>query len=248
MKKKPGTRARGHRKKWTLLSVLAITLTIVLAVTSYFIIRQSARSLYADFVYTPNPTSARETVTFNASKSYNVDGVVTSYNWTFGDGNVTTTSNPITTHVYETYGNYTVVLTIADDNGRTDSKSAPIQVRQESSKYFAFSLFGGGVVRDSTAFGGSNTTIKIIELVFTFTPVGGDASEVTIFSEGSIAPTDYFWLNIPNGTSTIVDIQYEHGITSRKQANGYPVTFRLFSHEANGDITLVIPEDDVISR
>jgi len=208
--------------------------------------RQSARSLYADFVYTPNRPSARETVTFNASQSYNVDGVVTSYNWTFGDGNVTTISNPITTHVYETYGNYTVALTIADDNGRTDSKSAPIQVKQESSKYFAFSEFGA--IRDAASFGGSNTTIKIIELVFTFTPVGGDASEVTVFSEGSIEPTDYFWENIPNGTLTYVDIQYAHGITSRKQANGYPVTFRLFSHEADGDITLVIPEEDVFSR
>jgi PKD repeat protein len=242
MKKKPGTRAREHRKKWTLLSVLAITLIIVLAVTSYFIIRQSARSLYADFVYTPNPPSARETVTFNASKSYNVDGVVTSYNWTFGDGNVTTISNPITTHVYETYGNYTVVLTIADDNGRTDSKSGPIQVRQESSKYFAFSEFGAA----ARTFGGINTTIKIIELTFTFTPVGGDANEVTVFAEGGVAATDYFWLHIQNGTLTYVDIQYEHGITSSKQANGYPVTFRLFSHEANGDITLVIPEGDII--
>lgn len=246
MKKKPSTRAREHRKKWTLLSVLAISLIIVLVVTSYFIIRQSARSLFADFVFSPDPSTARETVTFNASKSYNVDGVVTSYNWTFGDGNVNTTSNPITTHMYETYGNYTVVLTIADDNGRTDSKSAPIQVRQESSKYFAFSDFGA--MRDSTAFGGSNTTIKIIELVFTFTPVGGDANEVTVFSEGSVAPTDYFWLHIQNGTATYVDIQYAHGITSTKQANGYPVTFRLFSHEANGDITLVIPEENVFSR
>jgi len=165
MEKKPKRSPRGHRKRWTLISVSAITLIAVLITVSYLNTRQA-------------------------------------------------------------------------------------QI-QESNKYFAFSEFGA--VRDATAFGGSNTTIKIIELVFNFTPVGGDANEVTIFSEGGVAPTDYFWLHIPNGTSTFVDIQYEHGITSRKQANGYPVTFRLFSHEPDGDIidgdiTLVIPEEDVFSR
>jgi PKD repeat protein len=73
----------------------------------------------ANFTYTPdNPTTA-DTITFDASSSYDPDGTITSYDWDFGDGN--TSSGVITTHRYTTNGTYTVNLTVTDDDGATDS-------------------------------------------------------------------------------------------------------------------------------
>jgi len=80
----------------------------------------------ANFTYSPkNPTTA-DNITFDASESYDPDGNITAYDWDFGDGN--TSSSVITTHRYSTAGNYTVNLTVTDDDGATDSTSKVITV------------------------------------------------------------------------------------------------------------------------
>lgn len=54
-------------------------------------------------------------LSFNASKSYDADGNITSYVWDFDDGNITQTSDPFITHVYATTGTYNVKLFVVDD-------------------------------------------------------------------------------------------------------------------------------------
>jgi PKD repeat protein len=61
--------------------------------------------------------------TFNASDSYDLDGTIVSYEWGFGDGIVVTETDPITSHVYDDDGVYTVTLTVTDDDGATNSTS-----------------------------------------------------------------------------------------------------------------------------
>lgn|GEM_PF-1776280 len=76
----------------------------------------------ATFVYLPTMPHAGGTVTFDASDSTS-SGTIVSYVWNFGDYNVTTTSNPITTHAYSSGGTYNVTLTITDSDGLKDSTS-----------------------------------------------------------------------------------------------------------------------------
>ncbi|WP_169336372.1 NosD domain-containing protein [Archaeoglobus sulfaticallidus] len=77
----------------------------------------------AIFTIIPSPATINEEVEFNASLSYDPDGFIVDYTWNFGDGNITTTNQPIITHVYSSSGNYTVTLTVIDNDGSTNSLS-----------------------------------------------------------------------------------------------------------------------------
>jgi len=97
----------------------------------------------ADFTYTPNPSQGieylgrpivNETVTFNASTSYDPDdpyestpGGIDSYIWDFGDGD--TGTGQIATHSYNSSGLYTVRLSITDDDGETDWHQETINIQ-----------------------------------------------------------------------------------------------------------------------
>jgi len=48
------------------------------------------------------------------------------YAWDFGDGSTSDASNP--SHSYDDAGTYTVVLTLSDDEGETDTASASVKV------------------------------------------------------------------------------------------------------------------------
>jgi len=53
-------------------------------------------------------------VEFNASASYDPEGMPLTYYWEFGDGNKTVTTQPTITHIYAQEGNYTVTLIVND--------------------------------------------------------------------------------------------------------------------------------------
>jgi hypothetical protein len=72
----------------------------------------------ASFTISPDPALDRTTVNFNASASSAPGGVITSYNWNFGDGTTATTASPTVSHSYATNGSYTVGLTITDNHGQ----------------------------------------------------------------------------------------------------------------------------------
>ncbi len=54
------------------------------------------------------------------------DGSIVARNWTFGDGGTSTATNP--SHTYSAAGTYSVVLTVTDNGGLTNSKSSSVTV------------------------------------------------------------------------------------------------------------------------
>ncbi len=86
----------------------------------------------ASFAATPSEGSAPLSVSFDASESYDPDGTVSSYRWSFGDG--TSGAGMFVTHVYAAAGTYTAQLTVEDRRQATDTASEQILVRS-GSKY-----------------------------------------------------------------------------------------------------------------
>jgi len=62
---------------------------------------------------------ARAEITFDGSRSYDRDGRIISWRWSFGDG--TNGSGEVVQHAYALPGRYTVILTVTDNKHATDS-------------------------------------------------------------------------------------------------------------------------------
>ncbi len=69
-----------------------------------------------------------ETVTFDARDSEAVEGVVTGFEWDFGNGQKADTVVGFTSHTYDTFGVYTVTLTVINSQGGEDDISTTIVV------------------------------------------------------------------------------------------------------------------------
>tara|TARA_B100000003_G_scaffold188229_1_gene184448 strand:+ start:175 stop:1344 length:1170 start_codon:yes stop_codon:yes gene_type:complete len=69
-----------------------------------------------------------ETVTLDATSSTAVEGVVTGFKWDFGDGQKAETVIGLTTYTYDTFGVYTVTLTVENSLGGQDEISTSISV------------------------------------------------------------------------------------------------------------------------
>lgn len=83
----------------------------------------------SSFFYSPSNPFAKETITFNASNSYDVDDEIISYTWNFGDGTTSTQTDPITVHSYTTTsGAVGVTLTVTDNDGLTTAVTNYINI------------------------------------------------------------------------------------------------------------------------
>jgi len=73
----------------------------------------------ASFTATPDTATVGMPVTFNASASYDTDGTIVSYSWTFGDSS--SGSGVTASHAYASPGTYNVTLTVTDNGSYTAS-------------------------------------------------------------------------------------------------------------------------------
>jgi carboxypeptidase T len=65
---------------------------------------------------------------FDAAASNDPDGTISSYDWDFGDGQISTLQNP--SHTYAEDGSYTVSLTVTDNDGGFSSTTETFVVEQ----------------------------------------------------------------------------------------------------------------------
>ncbi|MEA2016089.1 MAG: PKD domain-containing protein [Actinomycetota bacterium] len=79
--------------------------------------------------YYPSGPLAEEEVTFDGSDSFDLDGGIVKYGWNFGDGD--TAEGVEVTHAYSQEEEYTVTLTVTDDDGLVNSTELIVNVGQE---------------------------------------------------------------------------------------------------------------------
>jgi parallel beta-helix repeat protein len=80
----------------------------------------------AQFTCVPPNPAVNETVSFNASESYDLDGFISLCEFEFGDG--TNGTGEVLAHAYSSVGEYTVNLTVTDNEGATNRTSQVIRV------------------------------------------------------------------------------------------------------------------------
>ena len=97
-------------------------------------LRVDAEPPVASFTTSPETPHADETVSFDASDSYDAVGrnAIVSYGWAFGDG--TTGTGVRVDHVYLVPGTVTVVLRVVDVAGNEGSASVDLSVRSRDAE------------------------------------------------------------------------------------------------------------------
>ncbi|MES9539609.1 nucleoside hydrolase-like domain-containing protein [Actinomadura sp. NPDC000600] len=83
----------------------------------------------AAFTVSPERPKPGETVTVDASGSFDPNGTITAYKIDFGDG--ATANTATATHKYTGEGGYTVTVTVTDNDGRTSTAKKTISVSQK---------------------------------------------------------------------------------------------------------------------
>ena len=114
----------------------------------------------ASFTVTPTDPTAGEAVAFDASGSFDPDGSVVAYEWTFGDGSAGVSET--TSHTYASAGTYTVELTVTDDDGETATTTETVTVTDSTANLPPTASFtvspSGPAVDESVAFDAAGST------------------------------------------------------------------------------------------
>ncbi len=154
-----------------------------------------------------------EIVSFDASGSYDPDGVIVSYFWDFGDG--TTSTGVSTQHAYPKSGKYNVLLTVKDNFGATDSNSSTEAIRNRPP--FSFfnvlpEVISTGEIVSFDASGSYDPDGVIVSYFWDF----GDGTTST----GKMTYHVYTDDDIYNVTLIVKDDEYAIGLSSlSKQVN-----------------------------
>ncbi len=111
----------------------------------------------AVFDYSPKPVKVGQLITFDGSASYDPDGSIMNWAWNFGEPPLA--SGPIVTHTYTTEGNYTVTLTVTDNDELTNSTSKVVRVMPPGEQ--AVLYIDPPEIIDSTLFPPAIVTINV---------------------------------------------------------------------------------------
>lgn len=93
-------------------------------------------------------------VSVDAAASYDPDGVIVSYAWTFGDGGVAT--GMVASHKYAAAGTFTIALTVTDGEGLTGTASQDVPVTLPPPPVAAFTATVSGLTVDVDALSSSS--------------------------------------------------------------------------------------------
>jgi PKD repeat protein len=155
----------------------------------------------AFFAFSPSYPMPGETVIFNASASKPNGGLITAYEWDFGDGQTATTTEPLISHVYIHSGLYNVSLTVFDSEGLWDTASKSVYVchrditivKVEAS---ANRVYVGRKVTVNVTVTNNGETAESFRLILYYNISRGDVigeAEITNLAPGEFRTVNFLW-------------------------------------------------------
>ena len=121
-----------------------------------------------------------EELRFNGSRSYDTDGAIVSWQWSFGDN--INASGPVVTHIYTAVGVYPVSLTVTDDVGVIDTYHTTAYIRLPNQVPLRPSFYGPKV--------GSRNISYVFSMVAT-DPDNDEVQYVILWGDGSENTTTF---------------------------------------------------------
>ena len=114
-------------------------------------------------LFSANPESgvAPLEVSFDGSASYDPDGYIVEFHWTFGDG--ASASGEIITHVFAEAGNYPVVLQVTDNRGKKSSTQIVVVVEASIDRMYV-SNAGSDVIATAQLDGSHSAILAVASL------------------------------------------------------------------------------------
>ncbi len=160
---------------------------------------------------TPSSGAAPLLVTFDASGSFDLGGVITAWTWSFGDGMAD--AGPIVTHLYSTPGTYNATLTVTDNGGLSNASTISIVVTAPALPSAPAALAATALSRRAIRLNWTNTS--------------ADQSEVRIERCTGSGCTNFVQIAAVAGTATT--------FTDTGRASRTTYTYRVRGHSAAGD-------------
>jgi hypothetical protein len=172
-----------------------------------------------------------EVISFDASQSYDNDGTIVQYLWSFGDG--TTSNQKTVNHSYSEANTYNYSLTVTDDKGAAGSASGQILIGGNTNNYITIEPSNGTVQP------GGSTTIRVT-LNAESIPEGTYTGQLNISTNGgnitipidflvdveklSDLPAEYFLnQNYPNPFNPTTTIEFSIARTSMVKLKVYDI-------------------------
>ena len=188
-------------------SVPAQSVTLFVVPTSGAPVNQSP---VARATATPGSGTAPLVVTFDGSSSSDPDGVIASYDWTFGDGG--SAAGQTANHTYQTAGSYSASLTVTDNQGATNTTTLSIVVNPGATAPAAPSNLiasngSGRIVMLKWSDNASNETGFYVERAakaksLQFSRIATAGANVTTYSQTESAGTWVYRVQSFNGVGT----------------------------------------------
>ena len=210
-----------RRRAARLIAGVALLVSVAILLTGCWLFNKDP---IASFTASTLAGEAPLTVNFSAILSSDSDGVITKYEWDFGDGSSGTGSS--VSHTYTAAGTYTVVLRVTDNDGATATAQKTIIVTASASS-------GGG---------GPGPTAS-----FTATPITGEAPLTVTFNASAStyaghAITYYSWDFGDGTTGTGITTTHTYAPAT---TTTYHVVLRIIASDnteatATKDITVIV--------
>jgi parallel beta-helix repeat protein len=171
----------------------------------------------ANFTTEPSSPPVGQPIILNASASMSLGGTITTYAWDFGDGHLTSTADPVTTHTYTFPGTYNITLTVLDSEDLNSSLSQIVPAKvptfvaistSPSTAYAGFQASVNGTLYDVYGNGLENEQVALyynLQGTTTWSPLGSGLTDSLghYYVQWTPSATGYFTIKVEwagNGT------------------------------------------------